>query len=395
MKTPGQDLVQDIREETASVVPSLVPLRQTLHATPEIGTDLPRTRDIVAAALTGLGLSLRDPLLSTDLVADLDIGAEHTVCLRADMDALPIREQTGLPYRSVRENCMHACGHDGHTAALVGAATVLARLRDRIPCNVRFVFQPGEEVLGHGKELVARGACEGAFAAYACHGWPGLPVGIIASRPGPIAAAGAFFTCDFTGKGCHGAMPETGANPIPVAGLAAERLRTLHDDLNRELGAVVSVCSVHAGEGFNVIPDKAMFAGTFRYLEETQAELIEGRIAEILDCATKDTGVSVTLHVDRRYDMPVINDGECFSVLRRYAEDLLPAGSFLEIPNPSMVTEDFAFYLKDRIGLMFCLGLGEDSPALHTPLFDFNDDALPNAIMMLSLLAATAPPPSR
>ncbi|NQT93545.1 MAG: amidohydrolase, partial [Lentisphaerae bacterium] len=346
MRGPGHDLVRDIKEETARVLASLVCLRQTLHAAPEIGTDLPRTRDIVAESLTGLGLSLRDPMLSTDLVADLDVGAQHTVCLRADMDALPIQEETDLPYRSTRDNCMHACGHDGHTAALVGAATVLAGIRDRIPCNVRFIFQPGEEVLGHGKELVARGVCDGAFAAYAFHGWPGLPVGVIGSRPGTIAAAGAFFTCEFTGRGCHGALPETGANPIPVAGLAAERLKSVHDELNRETGDVVSVCSFSAGEGFNVIPDKAVLAGTFRYLEETRGGEIERRIAEAVRGATEGTGVSAVVDVDRRYDMPVVNDEECFKTLRGYAEDALPAGSFFEIPKPSMVTEDFAFYLK-------------------------------------------------
>ena len=391
MSPADQALVNDIRKEVAAVIPSLVLLRHTLHASPEMGTDLPRTRETVAAALADLDLAVREPLLVSDLVADLDIGSPRTVCLRADMDALPIQEESDLPYRSIRDHCMHACGHDGHTAALVGAATVLARLRDRIPCNVRFVFQPGEEVLGHGKELVARGICDGTFAAYAFHGWPGLPVGVIASRPGPIAAAGAFFTCAFTGKGCHGALPETGANPIPVAGLAAERLQSLHDELNRELGAVVSVCSFHAGEGFNVIPDKATLAGTFRYLEELQGEEIERRIGVAVSRAAEGSGVSASVDVDRTYDVPVINDEECFDLLRGYAEDLLPAGSFLEIPKPSMVTEDFAFYLKDRAGLLFCVGMGEDRPALHTPLFDFNDGALSNAVTMLCLLASTAP----
>jgi len=154
--------------------------------------------------------------MRNDVIGDLRCGGEGTICLRADIDALPMAEETGLPYKSTIDGMMHACGHDGHTAMLVGAALVLDSLGDELPNNVRFVFQPGEELACAGRELVQLGACDGCHAAYAIHAWPGLPVGAVSTREGPLFASSSHFEITVKGKGCHGALPEKGRTRFPL-----------------------------------------------------------------------------------------------------------------------------------------------------------------------------------
>jgi len=362
-------------------------LRHELHRRPGLAFQEHEARRLVAESLAGLDLAVWPPLMQTDFIAELraaEVG--RTICFRADMDALPIDEETSVPHSSQVPDVTHACGHDGHMAALVGAARALTTLREHLGVNVRFVFQPGEEAVAGGRTLVDLGCCRDVEAAYALHGWPGLPVGQIGSRPGALFAAAGFFRVEFVGKGCHGSAPQQGANPIPVAADAIRRLEHLHERVNRADGSVVSVCTVSAGNASNIIPDAAVIEGTVRYLSDKHGRQIEQGLRLAIDAASGQTGVRADLQLVSNYP-PLVNSPESVDLVRSLAREHLPAGAWEDHPHPEMVAEDFANDLRGRVGAMCFVGLGEDSPPLHSSRFDFNDDALENAILMLCLIA--------
>jgi amidohydrolase len=380
---------RDIDALLSDLLPAVQLLRRELHAHPEIALDETRTRATLGEAVKDLPLTIRESLLGTDLVAELDTGSDLTVCLRADMDALAIDERTGCDYASENAGLMHACGHDGHMAMLVGAAHVLCRLRRRLGVNVRFVFQPGEEMTAAGGILVRRGILDGVAAAFALHAAPELPIGCVACREGAFMAANASWRMDFRGRGGHGAMPDRATSPLPAASTACLKALELHARLFAEDRSVVSPCSIHAGSGGNVIPDEASLEGTVRFLKaERKGQLRDALERICLDAAGE--GVRGELHYRSRYPLPVVNTPAAAALVRRLAEEHLGPGSFREMSEPLMVSEDFAFYLKDRPGAMFLLGMGEDAPALHNPAFNFNDEALGAGIRMLCLLAIHA-----
>ena len=381
-------MIEAIRKEIRRILPEVIAMRHALHADPELSLVEHRTQQAVREALSALPLSFRDPVLETDVVADLDVGASETVLLRADMDALPVVEETGASYQSRNAGVAHACGHDGHTALLVGAARVLCACRDALPCNVRFVFQPGEEGRCAGRDMVERGAADGTACAYALHAWPGVPAGSIGCRPGVLMAAGCFFEATFQGVGCHGAMPENGRNPIPVAADATVRIAREHERVNREMGAVISVCAIQGGATTNVIPESATLKGTFRFLDERQGAELNDTVRGACEAAAAGTGVTVSWSLNARYDAPVVNNSAETDRLRTLVEGHVGADRYVAVAKPSMGTEDFAFFLRERPGLMFWLGMGENSPTLHSPRFDFNDAAAETGILTLCLLAA-------
>lgn len=370
-------------------LPEIIKLRHSLHGSPEKGMDLPSTSARVRDELVGMGLQLWDPILGSDVVADLACAGDRTILLRADMDALPIHEATGLEYASRNPGLMHACGHDGHAAILVGTARVLSDLRGMLPSTVRFVFQPGEEVCGGGKLLVERGVCDGCESAFALHGWPGIPIGAVSTRPGPLFAAGLDFSITVEGIGCHGAMPELGCNPIPVASRIVGALERYHREISGQGDVVVSVCTFHSGASTNVIPGAAAIEGTSRYLEAGIGKRVQCEIRRIAEEIAGDAGVGVSVELREVYDIPVANSQRGYEAVRRVAEECLPAGAWIEAECPSMGMEDFAFYLRGREGAMFRLGLGESHPPLHTPTFDFEDQVISTGILMLAMLALT------
>ena len=346
-----------------------------------------KTRAKVAEALAGTSLAIWEPLLGTDLVADLPGGGNGRVLLRADMDALPIREETNAEWRSKYEGVMHACGHDGHTAILTGTALVLDAMKECLNSSVRFVFQPGEELVCAGKDLVERGVMDGVDAAFALHAWPGIPEAAIGCRPGPMFAAADHFAATFRGRGAHGAMPETGNNPIPPAAEFALGLQELHYRENPKDGSVISVCCFHAGNSSNIIPENAEVEGTLRYLNVERGDELVGAITELARSSASRSGIEVETKHERTYSLPVVNSERGFSIVRDLAAKYLGPERFAELEKPSMGAEDFAFYLDGREGAMFRLGMGEGSPGVHTPRFDFNDEALGTGILMLSLIA--------
>jgi amidohydrolase len=311
--------------------------------------------------------------------------------LRADIDGLPIQENTGLAYCSKNKGFMHACGHDGHSAILIGTALILDKLKALLPCNIRFIFQPGEEVQAAGAKLVERGAIKGLDEVYALHGFPGAPCGNIYSRPNVLLAAAHMFTINILGKGGHGAMPHLANNPIPVAAKISLLLKELHHEIHQQENSVVTVCSVLAGNSATIIPDEVVLKGTARYLSRDVGEKIEKKIIQIVSETCKKENVKFKINYDKKYHLPVINTKPSYCHLKEIILNYINEKQFGVIESPLMWAEDFAFYLNKKPGCMFLLGLGEESSPLHSSGFDFNDDAIFYGILSFCLLALDRP----
>ncbi len=378
------ELLSLLKAEIAAILPEMIALRRALHREPELACAEHATRAKIVAALAGEALTIRAPLLGTDVIAEFGQG-ERLIALRADIDAVNTTEQTGLPYASIHDEVMHACGHDGHTTMLVGATKALARLGARLPHRVRCIFQPGEEIRAAGRDLVQLGACDGADEAYALHGWAGIPAGSITSRAGAQMAAASFFTITVTGKGCHGAQPERGLNPIPIAARLALRLQAEHERLRDRDGSLISVCAVTGGTVGNVIPDQVTMRGTCRYLRADLADDMAAVLRTACETIAAETGSAIELDYQRSYEIPTVNTEAGYAKAK--AVTAIVSGNFIEMPAPSMGSEDFSYYLVNREGAMLFLGQGETSSNLHSATFDFNDDTLAAGILTYCLLA--------
>ncbi|NLC71690.1 MAG: amidohydrolase, partial [Desulfuromonadaceae bacterium] len=299
------------------------------------------------------------------------------------------------PYRSRVEGVSHACGHDGHSAMLIGAAAVLSRLRDSIEGTVRFVFQPGEEIVAGARDLVAKGILADPCpkAVLAIHGWPGIGAGVVGSRPGPMMAAADMFRITVKGKGAHGSMPEKSIDPILIGARIVEALQCIPGHRIAAVEpVVVSVGRFRGGSEVNVIPETATVEGTVRYLKPEIGE----RAAEHLENLVKGTCLAMGAGYQLEYsrDYPAThNDAALVAQARKLTTETFGENSWLDIPSPSMGSEDFSYFLQQAPGAMFRLGMGESSPSLHSPYFNFNDQALERGIhflvaMTLNVLAA-------
>ena len=369
----------------------IVALRRDIHREPELGFDTERTAEKVLAALDGLSLDIETGVARNGLVATLwGEGEGPTVALRADMDALPIQEETDLPFASETEGRMHACGHDGHTSMLVGAAHVLAGMRDRLGGTVKFVFQPAEEGGGGGRVMVDEGVADDISSIFALHLWPGLPFGKVATKAGSIMAAADAFEMEITGSGGHGAMPHLAADAVVIAAQVVTALQTV---VSREVDpvepAVLTVGEIGAGTAFNIIPEKARLGGTVRTLNPELRKSMPGRIEALARGVAKGMRGDANLNYTFSYPVTVNDEGAADRVLG-VAEDLFGAESVLELPNPSMGGEDFAFFLEKVPGAFIWLGVGEDTSGLHTPKFAFDEEVLPRGSALLAALALEA-----
>ena len=369
----------------------IVALRRDIHREPELGFDTDRTAEKVLAALDGLPLDIETGVARNGIVATLrGAGEGPTVALRADMDALPIQEETDLPFASETEGRMHACGHDGHTSMLVGAAHVLSEMRDRLGGTVKFVFQPAEEGGGGGRVMVDEGVADDISSIFALHLWPGLPFGKVATKAGSIMAAADAFEMEITGSGGHGAMPHLAADAVVIA---AQVVTTLQTVVSREVDpvkpAVLTVGEIGAGTAFNIIPEKAHLGGTVRTLDPDLRESMPGRIEALARGVAK--GMRGDANLDYTFSYPVtVNDEGAADRVLGVAENLFGAESVLELPNPSMGGEDFAFFLEKVPGAFIWLGVGEDVSGLHTPQFAFDEEVLPRGSALLAALALDA-----
>jgi amidohydrolase len=365
----------------AAFADDLVAWRRDIHAHPELGFEESRTSDLVAERLAAFGIEVHRGIGKTGVVGVLKAGTSpRTIGLRADMDALPIHEENDFAYRSQHNGRMHACGHDGHTTMLLGAARYLAETRG-FDGTVHFIFQPAEERLSGAVAMIADGLfgrfpCEAVFGM---HNRPHLAVGKFAIRPGPMMAGGAFFDIRVTGRGAHAARPETGVDPIIVACHIAGALQTI---VSRNVApldtAVLSVTQIHAGDAYNVIPPEAVLRGTVRTFAEAAFELIEINMRRLATGIASGFGATAALDF-RRLCLPLVNDAAETRFIADVAAELVGPEWVNREGGPVMASEDFSAMLAERPGAYIQIGNG-DRPGgceVHNPGYDFNDAILP------------------
>ncbi|MDR7295495.1 hippurate hydrolase [Pelomonas aquatica] len=361
------------------LMPELVALRRDLHAHPELAFQERRTAGIVAAALRLLGLDVHEGLGGTGVVGTLRHGSSsRTVGLRADMDALPMAEQSRLGHASRHAGAHHGCGHDGHTAMLLGAARHLARTR-QFDGTVHFIFQPAEEGQGGARVMVEQGLFERfpCDAVYALHNWPDLPLGQAQTRPGPIMAAADRFDITLRGRGGHAAQPHHTPDALLAASQLVVQLNTI---VSRRIdpadSAVLSVTRLEGGQSHNVLPAEARITGTVRSFDAAVQDRIEAALRDAAAGVALSHGLEVDVIYTRYYPPTINTPPEAALALAAAADAGLQA---TEAPRPAFTSEDFAFMLRERPGAYLWLGQGGERP-LHHPCYDFNDEALPHGV---------------
>ena len=381
--------------DIADLLPALTALRHDLHAHPELAFAEHRTAGIVAAALRELGLEVTEGIGGTGVVGVLRAGTGgRSVGLRADMDALPLTERSDASYRSTVVGVHHGCGHDGHTSMLLGAARHLARTRG-FDGTVVFIFQPAEEGRGGARVMVQEGLFERfpCDAVYALHNWPELPAGTAQTRPGAIMAAADRFDIVVRGRGGHAAQPHR----TPDAVLAASELVTqLHTITSRRIppteNAVLSVTRISGGQSHNVLPSAVELTGTVRSFDAGVQDTIEAAIRQIAQGVAQATGTTIEVEYVRYYPATINTPQEASLALCAAEATGLRASV---APSAAFTSEDFAFMLKARPGAYLWLGQGagpgrEDTPSLHHPSYDFNDEVLPLGVNWFVQVASLA-----
>ncbi len=359
-------------------------LRHQLHQIPEAGLCEHKTSRLLHTELVEAGYDVQRGYGVTGLFADLDTGRDGGyVMLRADMDGLPVTDRSGTPYHSQHEGFCHCCGHDGHTATLIGVARVLKTIAPSLRGRVRFVFQPAEETAKGALGMIEDGLlCDGpADAAFALHAWPGLPAGTVACRPGPCMAASDSFEVTIYGEGGHGARPALAKNPLTVLAQILPVLEHMTTDTR-----VVSPCVARVGEKVNVIAETGAVSGTIRTLDPQERE----RTMQELRDRVASIAAELGMRADVSFELGcsgVSTDPRLYEMFREVGAYMLGAEHVLELDKPSMGSEDFGYFLDHMPGLMFRLGIGENVPELHNPRFDFGDQALATAVRMMSGLA--------
>ena len=370
--------------------------RRDFHAHPELLFDVHRTASSVADKLKAFGCDEVVTGIGRTGVVGVIRGwkgkSDKTIGLRADMDALPIEEATDLPYKSTVPGKMHACGHDGHTAMLLGAARYLAETRNFAGTAV-IIFQPAEEGGAGGKAMVQDGLMErfGINEIYGMHNYPGMPVGEFGLRPGAIMAAADYVQIDIEGKGAHAARPHLGIDSVLVG---AQIINALQSIVSRNVdpleAAVVSICMFHAGSTDNVIPQTAQLRGTARSLIPSVQELLEKRVPEIAETTAKLYGAKATVKYRRGY--PVLkNHAVQADFAASVAAQIAGADKVDTSLAPVMGAEDFSFMLNTRPGAFIFVGNG-DSAGLHHPAYNFNDEVIPIGTSYWAKLVETALP---
>ncbi len=357
----------------------LTELRRDIHAHPELGLEEHRTAELVAQRLEQWGVEVHRGVGGTGVVGVLRNGNGHgRIGLRADMDALPITEATNLPYASGTSGVMHACGHDGHTTMLLGAARYLAETRN-FSGTVNFIFQPGEEGIGGAlamlkDELFQRFPCD---AIYGLHNRPGMAVGRYAITPGPAMAGGAFFDITVTGRGAHGARPEESIDPVLAACHIGAALQSIvaRNVPPRET-AVVSITRIQGGGAYNVIPETATLSGTARTMRRETMNLIEQAMQRLASNIAAGFGAAATVDF-RLIFAPLINETEHTRTIADTAAELVGEANVDRNKPPAVASEDFSFMLEQVPGAYINIGNGEQSAPVHNPAYNFNDAAIP------------------
>ncbi|MCA9710811.1 MAG: amidohydrolase [Myxococcales bacterium] len=367
--------------EVQALLPQLREIRHDLHRHPELGFEEHRTQATVRRWLEARGYAPHD-CAETGLWADLHPGREGPcLALRADLDCLPMQETTDLPHRSVHEGRAHKCGHDGHTAILMGVADLLARHRDRVPGNVRLVFQPAEEGVrgGGGRVMVAQGVLDGVDEIYGLHNWPPFPRGHLRVTAGPIMARTRELDLVVVGRGGHGSQPQACRDPIVAAAHLVTALQTaVSRGLGSEGGGVVSICQIQGGSTHNVIPDRVQLAGTVRTFDPAVDARLMERIEEIGRGIAATFGVTVESSASEGYPV-LVNHPRCAEAVHRVGARVLGPERVSDEGLPIAAGEDFAYFAQRIPAAYFFLGAGRGpsgTPGCHHPDFDFDDGLL-------------------
>ncbi len=364
----------DPLKEALEIKDEIIAWRRDFHMHPELKYEEERTSGIVEEHLSEWGYRIKRA--GTGIIADVGSG-EKTIALRADMDALPVQEENDVPYKSRVPGKMHACGHDAHTAMLLGAAKIIAEHREELNGRVRLIFQPAEEGGNGALKMIEAGALEGVDAIFGLHVWIDLPSGVVGIREGPFMAGAGIFNAKIRGKGGHGASPHQTIDPIPIA---AEAILALQTIVSRNVPpvetGVVSVTAVNAGTAFNVIPEEVEMKGTIRFFKDEIGQLIEKRMREVLSGVTAAHGASHELSIEELVP-PTVNDRKMAQFAREVARKYGIKHGDVE---PTMGAEDFAFYLQKVPGAFLTLGIRNEEKGIihphHHPRFDVDEDVL-------------------
>ena len=382
----------EVFQKAKGLMEYVMKLRRQIHQNPELGLKEYETAALIKQELESYGVEVVPISAETGVLGILrgeKEGGNTVTAFRADIDALPILEQTGLPYASKNTGVMHACGHDGHTAILLGTAKLLSSMRDRFSGTVKFIFQPGEETLFGAKEMVKAGVLENPDVdiIVALHAWPFIETGKIGIWPGPYQASGDKFSVKIYGGGGHGAYPHKSKDPLLAANHAVIALQSI---VSRQINAidstVLSVCTFHAGNAFNVIPEEVEFTGTVRCHNKEVRNSMEKRMEKILKGIVE--AFDCNYELDYQYGVPmVVNNPEVLDLLAEAATQAIGENSVETLPGPVMGSEDFSLYLEKVPGAFVRLGNtnpGEEEISVHNDRFNFNDDAIPYGMSTLT-----------
>jgi amidohydrolase len=372
-------------KEAGNLLEQMREIRRDLHQHPELGTQEVRTSRIVADYLRHLGLEVRTGVGGYGVVGLLSTReADKSVALRADMDALPMEEKNSVPYVSIKRGVAHCCGHDGHTAILLGAASLLCKFSDFLEGNVKFIFQPSEDrAPGGAIPMIADGvlrdpAVDGIFSLHLC---PDLAEGAVGIKSGFSTISSAGFILNMTGKGGHVANPHQSVDPVIMAGMVIMAGQTI---VSRRIDpldpTIISFCSVHGGTASNIIPEEVTLTGTIRTLKPEKREELAGRLDEVAQGVARSSGGTCRLTVKMEYPA-VFNHPELAAEFRASAANVVPADNVIDLQSPSMTGEDVSFFHQKVPGAHWLLGTS--NPAmnythpLHSPYFDFNEEIMP------------------
>ena len=356
----------NIRSEIKDIEKNIIGWRRDFHQYPELGFDEHRTSKIIGEALKEMGLAPQMNVGKTGVTADLTFGEGPTIALRADMDALPMQETSGLDFSSKHDGVMHACGHDGHMAMLLGAAKVLTQNGDSFNGTVRFIFQPAEEGAGGARYMIEDGCLDGVDEIYGIHVWNYQPVGEVGITDGPVLAAADMFEIKIKGIGGHGAAPQGTIDAVVVASHLVQALQTIVSRNTNPLeSTVVTIGTINGGHNFNIIADEVTLSGTARAYTEENRNLIKTRMAEIIDGVAKTFGAGISFDYENGYP-PTINHTDPTNKVLKAAER--GVGEKAGMPYLSMGGEDFSYYLQKIPGCFFFVGSApNDQKLFETP----------------------------
>lgn len=384
----------DFYEEAQKLFSYSQSIRRDLHAHPELGYQEVRTSGVIARELRELGLEINTGIAKTGVIALLE-GAKPgpVVMLRFDIDALPIKEETGAEYASQNPGVMHACGHDGHAAIGLTVARLLNAHRDQINGTVKLIFQPAEEGMGGAESVIREGGMENPQPAHSLglHIWNENPIGWLGIAAGPVMAGASTFIVTVTGKGGHAAVPHLTIDPVLAAAQIVSAAQSIVSrNVNPQQAAVISFTTIHGGDAFNVIPQQVKMTGTIRYFEQAVHDLVFQRFEQVAHGVAEALGCQADVEI-HHLTPAVVNDAAVTKSVKRAAENTLPGHDIDERGHVTMGAEDFAYYQLKAAGTYFFVGSNNAEKGLnyghHHPKFDFDEGVLPRAA---ALMAASA-----